>query len=409
MRRLSTAVPATPGGAPRDEAGVAGRPDGPRPERARAYARLRRRLFLVDLLLAGGGLTLFLVSGLAVRWREALQTMLRQPPGPPPALLQALPLLLLYVVSLTLAATLLTLPLSYYGGFLLPHRFGLSTQTRPAWALDMAKATLLGVAQTALVAIPIYALLWLAPEWWWLWAGLVLTLFGVVLANLAPVLIVPLFYTLRPLPAGDLRERLERLAAESGTAVRGVFVMDMSRRTRAANAALMGIGNTRRIVLGDTLLAAFDGREVGAVLAHELGHHVHRDLWRAILLDGALTLGALWLADRLLRVLAPPLGIAGLTDVAALPLIALLGGLLFVAAMPLTNGLSRRREAAADAFAVRVTGDPEAWKGALRRLAEMNLAEVDPPPWVEWLLYSHPSIRHRLEAADRVGTRPRGP
>ena len=142
--------------------------------------------------------------------------MLGQPPGPPPALLQALPLLLLYVVSLTLAATLLTLPLSYYGGFLLPHRFGLSTQTRPAWALDMAKATLLGVAQTALVAIPIYALLWLAPDWWWLWAGLVLTLFGVVLANLAPVLIVPLFYTLRPLPAGDLRERLEGLAAKSG-------------------------------------------------------------------------------------------------------------------------------------------------------------------------------------------------
>jgi STE24 endopeptidase len=378
-------------------------------ERARAYARLRRRLFLVDLLLAGGGLSLFLVSGLAVRWREALQTMLGQPPGPPPAPLQALPLLLLYVVSLTLAATLLTLPLSYYGGFLLPHRFGLSTQTRPAWALDMAKATLLGVAQTALVAIPIYALLWLTPDWWWLWAGLVLTLFGVVLTNLAPVLIVPLFYTLRPLPAGDLRVRLERLAAECGTVVRGVFVMDMSRRTRAANAALMGIGNTRRIVLGDTLLAAFDGPEVGAVLAHELGHHVHRDLWRAILLDGALTLGALWLADRLLRVLAPPLGIAGLTDVAALPLIALLGGVLFVAAMPLTNGLSRRREAAADAFAVRVTGDPDAWKGALRRLAEMNLAEVDPPPWVEWLLYSHPSIRHRLEAADRVGTRPRGP
>jgi STE24 endopeptidase len=184
--------------------------------------------------------------------------------------------------------------------------------------------------------------------------------------------------------------------------------MDMSRRTRAANAALMGIGNTRRIVLGDTLLAAFDAREVGAVLAHELGHHVHGDLWRGILLDGALTLCALWLADVLVRALAPLLGIAGLTDVATLPSIVLVGGVLFVAAMPLTNGYSRRREAAADAFAVRVTGDPEAWKGALRRLAEMNLAEVDPPPWVEWLLYSHPSIRHRLEAADRVGRGSRG-
>jgi STE24 endopeptidase len=352
---------------------------------------------------------LFLVSGLAVRWREALQSLLGQPPGPPPSLAQALPLLLLYVVSLTLAATLLTLPLSYYGGFLLPHRFGLSTQTGPGWALDLVKATFLGVVQTALVALPVYTLLWLSPDWWWLWAGLVLALFGVLLANLAPVLIVPLFYTLRPLPAGELRERLERLAAASGTVVRGVYVMDLSRRTRTANAALMGIGNTRRIVLGDTLLAVFEAPEVGAVLAHELGHHVHRDLWRGILLEGTLTLCALWLADRLVRTLAPSLGIAGLTDVAVLPLIALVGGVLFVAAMPLTNGFSRRREAAADAFAVRVTGDPEAWKGALRRLAEMNLAEVDPPLWVEWLLYAHPSIRHRLEAADRVGTRPRGP
>ena len=203
-RAAAPEVPDDPGPELQGEAGAPGRA-----ERARAYARLRRRLFLVDLILAGGALTLFLASGLAVRWREALQGLLGQPLGAPAGLLQALPLLLLYVCSLTLAATLLTLPLSYYGGFLLPHRFGLSTQTRPAWAVDIAKATLLGVAQTALVAIPVYALLWLAPDWWWLWAGLVLTLFGVVLANLAPVLIVPLFYTLRPLPEGPLRERLE--------------------------------------------------------------------------------------------------------------------------------------------------------------------------------------------------------
>src|SRR5262249_14714293 len=163
-------------------------------------------------------------------------------------------------------------------GFVLPHRYGLSVQTRRGWAADYVKGTLLGVAQTLLIAAPVVALLRLSPDRWWLWAGLCLALFGVVLANLAPILIVPLFYRLRPLADDELGTRLERLASGAGARVRGVYVMDMSRRTRTANAALMGIGNTRRIVLGDTLLEAFPADEVVAVLAHELGHHVHHDL-----------------------------------------------------------------------------------------------------------------------------------
>jgi STE24 endopeptidase len=312
-----------------------------------------------------------------------------------------------YVASLTLAGALLTLPLAYWGSFVLPHRFGLSVQTRPGWAADYVKGTLLGVAQALLVATPVVVLLRLSPTWWWVWAGLCLVLFGVVLANLAPVLIVPLFFRLRPLADDGLRQRLEELAAGAGARVRGVYVMDLSRRTRTANAALMGLGNTRRIVLGDTLLAAFSADEVVAVLAHELGHHVHHDLWRGIAVDGLLTLGALWLADRVARLLVPPLGLNGLTDVAALPLLALVGGAVFVLALPVTNGFSRWREAAADRFAVQATGDPGAWRGALLRLADLNLAELDPPAWVEWLLYSHPRIRHRLAAVPPAGSPPK--
>jgi STE24 endopeptidase len=376
--------------------------DPERRRRAADFARLRRRLQLLELLVAAGALVLLLVSGLAVAWRATLEAVL-QPLAPAQTWAGDLLLVVAYVATLSGAGMLLMLPFGYYGGFVLPHRFGQSTQSTGGWASDAAKGLLLGVLQSVLIALPVAALLRLTPTWW-LWAGLVLALFGVVLTNLAPVLLVPLFFKLRPLPPGDLRERLERLAAAANTAVRGVFVIDLSRRTRAANAAVMGLGNTRRIVLGDTLLAAFSPSEVAAVTAHELGHQVARDLWRAIALDSALTLVALWLCDRLGRIAAPLLGMSGLSDVAALPLLLLIGGALFLVATPVTAGFSRRREAAADAFAVRLTGDRESWKGALRRLADTNLAEVDPPAWYEWLVYTHPSIRHRLEAADRVGS-----
>jgi STE24 endopeptidase len=375
--------------------------DPRRRQQATAYARVRRRLMLIELLAGAGALIAVLVTGLAVAWRVALEALL-QPLAPASSWAGHLALVAAYVATLGGAGMLLMLPFGYYGGFVLPHRFGLSTQTVRGWVADAAKGLLLGVMQAVLVALPVAALLRLTPHSWWLWAGVVLALFGVVLTNLAPVLLVPLFFKLRPLPDGDLRGRLERLARAANTAIRGVFVIDLSRRTRAANAAVMGLGNTRRIVLGDTLLSSFGPDEVVAVMAHELGHQVARDLWRSIALDSVLTLVALWLCDRLGRLIAPALGMDGLADVAALPLLLLIGSALFLVALPVTAGFSRRREAAADAFAVRITGDPEAWKGALRRLAETNLAEVDPPAWFEWLVYTHPSIRHRLEAADRV-------
>ena len=372
--------------------------DPRRREQAREYARIRRRLFVVDLAITTAALVAVLATGASVRLSRALEALV---PGYFGAVAA-------YVVVLVLGAAVLFLPLAYYGGFVLPHRYDLSVQTRRAWAADYVKGTLVGLAQAVLLALAVYALLRYLPDTWWIWAGLVLFVFAVLLTNLAPVLIVPLFFKLRPLADEDLRRRLTALAERAGTRVRGVFVIDLSRRTRATNAALMGIGNTRRIVLGDTLWQRFEPAEIQAVLAHELGHHVHQDLWRGIALETALSFGGLWLTDRLLRVLAPSLGLDGIADVAGLPLLLLVAGALFTVLLPVTNGFSRRWEAAADRCAVETTRDVEAWKGALRKLADQNLAEVDPPPWVEWLLYSHPSIRRRLEAADRIAASPPG-
>ena len=369
--------------------------DPRRREQAREYARVRRRLFVLDLALTAVVLLALQTSGASA----ALGNVLARALPPYPAVVAA------YVAALVVGAAVLFFPLSYYSGFVLPHRYGLSVQARSGWVADYLKGLLLGLAQALIAALPVYALLRAAPYTWWLWAALVLTLFAVLLANLAPVLIVPLFYRLRPLEDVALRDRLLALAAAAGTRVRGVYVMDMSRRTRAANAALMGLGNTRRIVLGDTLWERFSPEEIEAVLAHELGHHVHQHLWKGIALEAALVFVALWLADRALRLLVPPLGLHGIADVAGMPVLLLVAGVLFTALLPLTNGFSRAWEAEADRFAVRATGNAAAWQRALRTLADQNLAEVDPPGWVEWLLYSHPSIRHRLEAAAREGAR----
>ena len=367
-------------------------PDPARRERAREYARRRRRLFFLDLALTAAILLLFLTTGSSVWLRDALAAIV-------PAYFL---LVTAYVAVLTLASAVIFLPLSYYSGFVLPHQYDLSVQTLGSWAADYAKGTIIGLVQAVLIALPVYALLRFAPEWWWLWAAIVITLCAVVLANLAPVLIVPLFYKLQPLEDTYLRDRLVALAERAGTQVRGVYVMDMSRRTRSANAALMGLGNTRRIVLGDTLWQHFTPEEIEAVLAHEFGHHVHQDLWKGIAFQSILIFASLWLADQIIRSQMAPLGLLGIDDIAGLPLLLLVSGGLLTLLLPVSNGVSRRWEADADRFAVRMTGNAVAWKGALAKLADQNLAEVDPPAWVEWLLYSHPSIRHRIEAADAV-------
>jgi STE24 endopeptidase len=366
--------------------------DPVRREQARRYARLRRRLFFLDLALSAGVLALLLITGAAVGLRELVQGLV-------PAYLGQVAL---FVIVLALGYAVLILPLSYVRGFMLPHRYGLSVQSHSGWLGDFVTGVAIDLVQSVALGVAVYALLRYAPDRWWLWAGVVVIGFVVVMTLLAPVLIVPVFFKLVPLSDEDLRWRLLALAARAGTRVRGVFVIDMSRRTRTANAALMGIGRTRRIVLGDTLWQRFTPDEIEAVLAHELGHHVHHDLWRGIALDAGLTFAGLWLLDRLIRVLAGPLGLSGIEDVAGLPLLLLVAGALFTALLPVTNGFSRRREAAADRFAVRATHNPDAWRSALRKLADQNLDEVDPPRWVEWLLYSHPSTRRRLEATHQV-------
>ncbi len=365
--------------------------DEGRQAQAKRYARLRRRLMLVDLALGA----VYLFAWLFLGWSQLVKSALLVWSGNEWLLVAG------FGAIFGAGYLLLDLPLSFYEGYILPHRFGLSNQTLPGWISDQVKSLLLGGALGLLILELVYALLRLYPETWWLWVAGMLLVLDVLLANLAPLLIFPLFYKFKPLGEehAGLAERLVNLSERAGRRVRGVYQFDMSRRTKAANAALTGLGSTRRIILGDTLLNEFTPDEIETVLAHELGHEVHKDIPAGILIGSALTLVGLYLASLGLDWGVDYFGFAGPADVAALPLFVLVLGLYELVTMPLSNAYSRWRERRADEFALCMTRNGLAYASALTRLANQNLAEADPEPWVEVLLYSHPALGKRIDQA----------
>jgi len=217
---------------------------------------------------------------------------------------------------------------------------------------------------------------------------------------------MPLFN--KYVPLGDehkeLADRLLKLAERARTKVRGVFKFDMSKRTKSANAALTGIGNTRRIVLGDTLINEFSTDEIETVLAHELGHHVHRDIPVLVTFGILSTTFGLYLASLGLNWAIGTFGFTSPADVAALPALGLIFGIYDFFTMPLNNAISRWRENMADDYALQATGKNEAFASAFMRLANQNLGEVDPEKWVVFMFYSHPSLGERIEKARRWKT-----
>jgi STE24 endopeptidase len=360
---------------------------------AKKYARLSRRLMLIDLAIGA----VYALTWLFFGWAHLLRDFLTTHTTNPWLLVPA------FVAVFGAIYYLLDLPLSYYSGFVLPHRFGLSNQTLSGWIGDQLKGLLIGGVLGLIVLQVIYLVLRIYPETWWLWAGAFLLFFTVILANLAPVLLFPLFYKFQPIGEehSELVEGLKRLAERAGTRVRGVYKFDMSRRTKAANAALTGLGNTRRIILGDTLLNEFSNDEIETVLAHELGHHANKDIPIGILVETVSTLLGLFLANLALQWGVGYFGFEGVWDIAAFPLFLLVMGLYGLFTMPLGNAYSRWRERRADRYALQVTGKGDAYASALARLANQNLADADPEPWVEWLLHSHPALSKRIEMANR--------
>ena len=360
-------------------------------KQAKRYARIRRRLWLVDTLFSAAYALAWLFLGWSASLREWLTTFTAN----------EWLLIPLYVAIFGGIYFLLNLPLGYYSGFVLPHRFDQSNQSLKDWLTDQLKGLAIGAPLGLILLELLYLALRLTGDAWWLWAAGGLLLFNVLLLNLAPVLIMPLFNKYVPLgdEHKDLEERLLGLAKRAGTKVKGVFKFDMSKRTKAANAALTGIGNTRRIVLGDTLINEFTPDEIETVLAHELGHHVHKDIPFLITTGTILVTLGLFIASQALDSAVTFFSFTSAADIAAFPALSLILSAYGLLTQPLENALSRWRENMADDYALRSTGKHEAFASAFTRLANQNLGEIDPEKWVVFMFYSHPPLGERIEKA----------
>jgi Zn-dependent protease with chaperone function len=367
--------------------------DPERQKQAKEYARIRRRLWLVDTILSAVYALLWLFLGWATSLRDWLASFTTN---------QWL-FVALFVAIFGGIYSLINLPLSYYSGFVLPHRFGQSNQAFKDWVIDQLKGLAVGAPIGLILLELLYLALRVTGSLWWLWAAIGMLIFTVLLSNLAPILIMPLFN--KYVPLGDehkeLADRLLDLARRANTKVQGVFKFDMSKRTKAANAALTGIGNTRRIVLGDTLINEFSMDEIETVLAHELGHHVHKDIPFLIAFGTLSTTLSLYLASLALNWAIDYFGFTGPADIAAFPALGLIFGAYGLITMPIDNAISRWRESMADDYALQATGKQEAFASAFTRLANQNLGEVDPEKWVVFLFYSHPPLGERIAKADQ--------
>jgi STE24 endopeptidase len=361
-----------------------------RPE-AKRYNRIKRWLGIADFVLGLGLLVVLVATGWSgtlrdIAYRVAFQNYILA--------------VFLFVLLLLSIGKLLGIGLDYYG-FRLEHRFQLSNQRFRAWAWDELKRFLLGLVLASILTELLYFMIREFPQHWWVLAWAIFLALAVLMAQLAPVILLPIFYKFEPLQDEELKSRLVRLGERSGTRVRGVYKWNLSEKSKKANAALTGLGNTRRIILADTLLDNYSPDEIEAVLAHELGHHVHKHILKSIAVQAGITFAGFWAANWALHYAVDRLGMfETLSDFANLPLLALLSTALSLVALPALNAFSRYNERQADRYAFESIDNIEPFVSSMNKLADQNLAERKPSRLVEALFHSHPSISRRVAAAE---------
>jgi STE24 endopeptidase len=367
-----------------------GQTDSPEAQR---YNKIRRWLGVTDFAVG----FLFLVVLLATRWSDSLRDLAYRLGFQHYSFSLFVYLLLLLVISKGLG-----IGLDYYG-FRLERRFKLSTQRFRSWIWDEMKGFLVGLVLGSIVVELLYFTIRQWPQYWWLLAWALFMVLFVLLAQLAPVVLFPIFYKFEPLEDEELRRRLVILGERAGTRVRGVYRWKLSEKSKKANAALTGLGSTRRIILADTLLDNYTPDEIEAVLAHELGHHVHRHILKSILVQAGITFLGFWAANWTLHYAVDHHMFEELSDFANLPLLALVSIVLSFLLMPALNAYSRFNERQADRYAFESIATVAPFVTSMNKLADQNLAERTPSKWVEWFFHSHPSISRRLAAAEEWG------
>jgi STE24 endopeptidase len=361
-------------------------------QKAIRYQRAKNVHYFLDQGYTIVFLVLFLFLGLSAFLRRQIEKITRK----------RFWVVAFYTILFLILAFIVGFPSSYYG-FSLEHKFELSNQTFGAW-FGEELLSLMVLAIIALIAVEgIYLALKKVPRTWWIYVSVVFIIFTVVLVNLAPILILPLFNVYTPLPQGELRDRLVNLSHKANVKVEDIFTVDMSKQTKKANAMLTGLGNTKRIVLGDNLVKEFSTDEIEVVMAHEMGHNFFHHIWQGIFLSSVMAaIGFLIIhltGPGIITRFRSRLKIDNMADVASLPLILLIFTVYGLVSMPVFPAFSRHMERQADKFAIDITHENGAFITAMQKLSYMNLSDPNPSPIIEFLLYDHPPVSKRIRFA----------
>ncbi len=310
-------------------------------------------------------------------------------------------LVAIYIFVFIIIIEVITIPLSFYGSFILEHMYKLSNQKISGWIKNEVKKFLISLPLIIIMVEIMYVFLRNFPNSWWIFVTIIWIFFSVIMAKLAPVLIFPLFYKSEPIDNKEVKEGLESLAEDTGINIQGVYKINLSKDTKKANAALAGMGSTRRVLLGDTLLDSYSLAEIKTVFAHELGHQVYYHIWKMLAIGTISGCIGFAFCHLVLSKMIVVLGYQNIHDIAAFPAVCTALAVSGFLLMPIQNAISRRFERACDRYAIEKTNDPEAFISTMDKLGEQNMADRTPHRLIEWLFYSHPSISKRIEMAKK--------
>jgi STE24 endopeptidase len=311
-------------------------------------------------------------------------------------------LLLAYVAVLGISTSIIFSPINFFTGFYLEHKYNLSNQTFWKWIIEGFKSILVGTVIGTPILLLFYFVLNEFQYLWWLPFACLMFIISVLLAQIVPILILPIFYKITPIENENLKERILVLSKDAGLKVQNVYKFNMSKNTKKANAAFTGLGKTKRILLGDTLLDSYTEDEFETVIAHELGHFKKKHIIKNILIGTVSSFLIFYLIAILHRATLFIFGFTEITQIASLPLIILWGALISLFQNPISNYISRKFEYEADYYAVKATNKKDAFVNTLNKLTDQNLGDRQPNKFVEWFFYSHPSIANRVKAIQEI-------
>lgn len=355
---------------------------------SKKYNNTKLALSIFNTLAGFALIYFFISSGLSVKLEEYIRTYLTSD----------FLIFILFVIIVGAAGTIIFFPLNFYSGYILEHKYKLSNQNLVKYFWEKTKGTFV----SAVIGIPILLLFyWVLIEYgnyWWLPFSILMFFISVVLSQIFPVFILPIFYKIKPIENESLKTLIKNLASDAGLKIENVYSFDMSKNTKKANAAFTGLGKTKRIILGDTLLDNFIEDEIETVIAHEVGHYKHKHILKNIIIGTLSSFLTLFLIAKLYEFSLNLFEFESITQISALPLLMLWSTLIGLITTPLGNFVSRKFEYEADSYAVSVTKKPQSFIKTLYKLTEQNLGDKEPHPIIEWFFYSHPSINNRINA-----------